>query len=110
MDFWINWTERFRSRPAPVTKEDLMSLLKVIIMKQNELAAQLNATAENVRKIETETRTLLTKVADLQAALENQDNVSPDLEAAAAALQAQVQVVDDLVPDAPAEPPVEPVQ
>ena len=44
---------------------------------------------------------------DLEAVIASMGtNVSPELEAAVAALKAQVQLVDDLVPDAPPADPV----
>lgn len=72
---------------------------------QSELSAQLKATTAKVEKIGTETRTLLTLVDDLKAALANQTGVTPELQAAADALDAQVAVVDELVPDLPTPPP-----
>lgn len=71
---------------------------------QNELAQQLTDLASQISKIGTETSATLQKVADLEAALSNQDNVSPELQAAFDALKQQVQKVDDLVPDAPVVP------
>lgn len=66
---------------------------------QQELATQLNEITAQVSKIGTETTALVQKVADLEAALANQSNVTPELQAAFDALKAQVTVVDDLVPD-----------
>ena len=76
---------------------------------QEQLVADLTALTAQVTKIGTETSTLLTKVADLEAALSASGAaVTPEVEAALAALKSQVQVVDDLVPDAPtAETPAE---
>lgn len=68
---------------------------------QSELAAQLTTVTAQVTKIGGETRTLLTKIQELTDALANQPGVTPELQAAADALAAQVAVVDDLVPDAP---------
>ena len=42
------------------------------------------------------------KIADLTVLVEQQGSLSPELDAALVALKTQVQVVDDLVPDAPA--------
>jgi len=72
---------------------------------QAQSAARVTALTAEVTKIGTETRTLLTKIDDLTALLNSgQVQTSPELQAAIDALQAQVQVVDDLVPDAPTPP------
>lgn len=67
---------------------------------QTELATAIEAVTANVAKVEGETRTLIAKVEELTAALAAAGNVTPEVEAALAALQAQVAVVDALVPDA----------
>lgn len=67
---------------------------------QEEMVGQLGQLTEQVSKIGAETTALVGKVADLEAALANQANVSPELQTAFDALKAQVQTVDDLVPDA----------
>jgi len=72
---------------------------------QTELTAQLTEIAVKVEKVGVETRTLLTKIEALQDALENQGNVTPELQAAADALAVQVEIVDNLVPDEPTPPP-----
>jgi hypothetical protein len=89
------------------TKHDLKELEKKIMATQAELTTQLAATTAKVTKIGTETRTLLDKITALQTAIDNMPagTVTPELQAAADALDAQVTVVDDLVPDAPAQPP-----
>ena len=69
-------------------------------MTQAELAAELTAVKEQVTKIGSETSALKQNVSDLEVALGNQTNVSPEVQAAFDALKAQVQTVDDLVPDA----------
>lgn len=71
---------------------------------QAELAVELAALTDQVTKVGDETRTLITKIADLTAALEMAGRVSPEVDAAVVALKAQVKVVDDLVPDPEAEP------
>ena len=67
---------------------------------QEEAAAQLAAVNEKIVKIGTETSTLLTKIAELQAALEAAGQVTPELQSAIEAVAAQAGVVDELVPDA----------
>jgi septal ring factor EnvC (AmiA/AmiB activator) len=76
---------------------------KKIIMTQAELAEQMNEQTAKITKIGTESTKTLEKVAELEEALNNQDNVSPELQAAFDNLKAQVTVVDDLIPDAPVE-------
>jgi len=80
---------------------------------QTELAASLEAaTAELanvsavVTKISGETQALLDRIAELQVAVENAGNLTPEVIAARDALQAQVeavkaavQAVDNQVPD-----------
>lgn len=71
---------------------------------QTELVTSLQTLTTQVAKIGTETAALQKTVADLETALGNQDNVSPELQSAFDALKVQVQTVDDLVPDAPTPP------
>ena len=71
-----------------------------IMATQAELAAQLTAATEKLKKIGSETTTLLTKVKDLTDIIAGGTiPVTPELQAAADALTAQAGVVDDLVPD-----------
>jgi len=76
---------------------------------QAELATRITAATAAIAKIGGETSALLDRVADLQAAIDAQGNVSPEVVDALAALEAQVRVVDDLVPDTEPEPPADPV-
>lgn len=69
---------------------------------QTQLAAQLTEVTEKIAKIGEETKTTLAKVSELETALANQENVSPELQTAFDNLKAQVTVVDELVPDASA--------
>jgi len=71
---------------------------------QAELAAQLNTVAAQVQKIGQESTKTLEKVQELEDALANQDDVSPELQAAFDGLKAQVQTVDDLVVDTTVPP------
>lgn len=68
-------------------------------MTQDELIAQLQSDSAQIIKIGTETRSLLDKV---QALLDQiaAGEVKPELAAAAADVQSQLNIVDDLVPDA----------
>lgn len=85
-------------------KLDLLLTETIHIMAtQKELAAAIDAANEKLKKIGTETTTLLGKIDDLQKQIAS-NPVSPELQAAVDALVAQAQVVDDLVPDAPVTP------
>lgn len=84
----------------------LTQLKGLIMSAQAQLAADILAVADKVAKVGNETRTLIAKVADLEAALAAAGDVSPEVTEAMTALHAQVAVVDELVPDAPAPQPV----
>lgn len=84
----------------------------------NLTAAQDMISAANKAKADAETallaatqtnNTLLTKVAELEAQLAAQDIVSPEVEAATAALKIQAQANDDLIADTPVQPPAPPL-
>lgn len=74
---------------------------------QAELVTQVQAIGTKLAKIEGETRSLLTKIDTVSAALAeaiaNANTVTPELQSAVDALNAQAGVVDDLVADP--EPP-----
>src|SRR5262245_805511 len=76
--------------------------LENIMATQEELAADLAAVTEQVSKIGTETSLLLVKVNELEDALAAAGGTTPEVDAAMAALKAQVNVVDEMVPDTPA--------
>ena len=80
--------------------DSAIHLLEQIMTTQNEIATTLDGVTAQIAKIGTETTSLLNRVDDLVAALAAAGNATPEVEAAVAALQAQAQVVDDLVPDA----------
>ena len=76
---------------------------KQIMATQKELVEQVNGLTGQIQKIGTETRSLITKIDELKEVINNQSEVSPELQAAVDNLQQQVIVVDELVPD-PTEP------
>jgi hypothetical protein len=78
----------------------VLRYLEKIMATQAELAASLDLVAVQVAKIGTETQGLKASIASLEAALAAAGGTSPEVDAALAALKAQVQVVDDLVVDA----------
>jgi ferritin-like protein len=76
----------------------VLQLLKEILTVATITKEEVEAVSTQVAKIGTETTITLQKVADLEAALAN--GIPQDVADAFAALKAQVQVVDDLIPDA----------
>lgn len=72
--------------------------LKQIMANQAQLAADLRSVKTQLDKIATESQALLDKISELEAELENQD-VTPELQAAFDAVKSQAQTIDDLVPD-----------
>jgi chromosome segregation ATPase len=78
--------------------EDILKILKLIKMEQSELAAQLTALQTQTEKAKAE---IISKIADLEGALDAADDVTPEVQAAFYALKASVQGVDDIVADAP---------
>lgn len=70
-----------------------------IMATQTEIAQQLRNSVITLNKIGTETDKLIQKVADLTAAVANQDNASDELTAAVKAVEDQLKSVDDKVPD-----------
>ena len=72
-------------------------------MNDAQLVAAINAAADRAEKIGDETRTLLTKITDLLEQLTDEE-ISEEAQAAITALEIQLNVVDELVPDAPVPP------
>jgi hypothetical protein len=79
----------------------LVTKVDTIMLTQTQLAATLTTLGGEIKKIGVETTTLLEKVTALTEAVANAGNTSPEVDAALADVQAQAQVVDDLVPDVP---------
>lgn len=77
---------------------------------QAEMAADMNLVSEQLTKVAGESKQTLDKVKELEDALSNQENVSPELQTAFDNLKAQVLVVDDLIPDAPTTEPTPPTE
>lgn len=63
-------------------------------MDQTQLAADLTALQAQTEKAKTE---VLAKIADLEIAITNAGNTTPEVDAALAALKTSVQGVDDIV-------------
>lgn len=79
--------------------------LNKIMGTQSELVSQLNDVSAKLDKVAAESQATLDAVAELKAVIASQGEVSPELQAAVDKVAAQVQKVDDLVPDAPAPLP-----
>lgn len=77
------------------------SKLDKIMSKTDQALADLEAIQTSLTKIGTETATSLQKITELEA-LAAENNVPDVVLAKIAEVKAQAQVVDDLVPDAPA--------
>jgi chromosome segregation ATPase len=79
----------------------ILTRLNKLMATQAELAQSLADVSAQVSKIGAESSATLAKVAELEAALAAAGNTSPEVDAALEALKAQVQLVDNLVADAP---------
>lgn len=69
-----------------------------------EHAAELKKVTEQFAKVGTEVSATLQKVKDLEAAVKAAGNTTPAVDEAMAALKAQAQATDDLIPDVPPNP------
>ncbi len=98
---------RWASRWIFATKSDVHKIL----MNQVQLAQELVLLKNQITKIGTETSATLQKAKDLEAIIQAGGEVSQEVKDALAALKAQAQLTDDLVPDASAPPtPESPAQ
>lgn len=86
-------------RPDQILAE-ILALKETIMATQAELSASLTEIAANVAKVGDETRALIAKIGELEAAIVTAGNTTPEVDAALQALRDQVAVVDALVPDA----------
>src|SRR5437879_1364217 len=92
-------------RETQIILNRIEQLEKTIMATQAEIAAQLRTQIDIINKIGVETDKSLQLIKDLQAAVNNQTNATPELIDAANALAAQLKIVDDKVPDAQPVPP-----
>ena len=104
----------------PAASSEILTALATIIRSQTAImktqaelvedlkavAAQQLKTATEISALKDASAVLQQKIANLETALQNAGNATPELEAAVAAVKAQAQTNDDLIPDLP--PPVEP--
>ncbi len=77
----------------------ILSHLHTIMSTQQELATQLRTVTAQLNKISTESTATLNKVTELQAIIDGGAPISDELQTAFDELKAQIQRVDDLVPD-----------
>ncbi len=89
---------------APL-RTSIHHLREHIMTTSAELAQGLSDLTAQVAKIGAESTATLQKVSDLEAAIAGAGGVDPSVQAAFDALKAQVQKVDDMVPDAAAPAP-----
>lgn len=98
MDIHIH--NHYYSDPKVLSEIKSINLkLATMAKTQAELAADMNVVTGQIAKIAGESKQTLEKVKQLEDALNNQENVSPELQSAFDSLKAQVLVVDDLIPD-----------
>jgi septal ring factor EnvC (AmiA/AmiB activator) len=102
----IQLIEQGRSRRRIARKHHFFTeILNSIFMNQAELAAQLQALKAQSDKSRGE---IVAKFETLEAAIANQGQTTPEVDAALADLKSSIQTTDDLIPDVPAEiPPTE---
>lgn len=80
----------------------IQNQLRRIMGTQTEVAEQITALKAQIEKVSTEVQG---KLQELETAINDQGDASPEVEAALAGLKTAVQGVDDLIPDAPAGQP-----
>lgn len=83
----------FKSHCLPTTNQDLKRLLIKIIMTQQEAATKIDTLTAKTDKVREE---VLEEIATLKGLI---GNVSPEVEASLARLEASVQTSDDVIPD-----------
>lgn len=83
------------------TSQLILTKLGTLMATQAELAASLAALSTQVSKIATESTTTLAKLAELEAAIAAGGETTPEVDAAMEGLRTQLQLVDELVTDAP---------
>lgn len=88
---WLRWPRK--------TLRELNLKLDIIMATQIELTAKINAATTQLQKISVESSATIAELKRVQDLLEQQSNVSPELQAAVDRLADQIQAVDDLTPD-----------
>jgi len=88
-----------------VTAWAYYNLREKLMSFQAEVTQEIMTVINHIAKVEFETRGLIEKIAALEEIIgQEPELISPELAAAIVALKAQVQVVDDLVPDPVVDP------
>jgi hypothetical protein len=106
MSFTVNVYHHFPVGADIATS--LNEIKELIMATEAEITGLLTAATTQLQKVAVESAATLQKVTDLETIIASMgSNVTPELQAAVDALRAQVQLVDDLVPDAAT--PVDPV-
>lgn len=102
----------FNKKDDKKKKLSIHEKLNIIMATQAELVADIKAATEQLKKVDGEVKTLQgsvdtlkTKVAELEAIIAQGGTIGQELVDAVAELKAQVQVVDDNVPDVVVPPP-----
>lgn len=106
---WINTSFNHEDQAAK-NRELLYSIfsqLNQINMNQEQLLTELNQLKDQVEKTRIE---VAGKISNLEEAIINAGNVTPEVETALQQLKASVQLVDDIVPDAVELPPAPPAE
>jgi predicted XRE-type DNA-binding protein len=96
---------RCTSRPGPVNHQDVVKLLKQIIMTQAELAAGLKTIQTQVGKVAKEQSdrfdALTAKIKELTDIINAGGDVTPEVTEALASVQTALNELDSTIPDAP---------
>ncbi len=93
----------------PVSRKDLKELLEKILMKQDQLAADLVALKAQVAKVGNEQGArfdaLTAKIAELEAVIAAGGDVTTEVTDALQGVKDALQGLDDTIPDPVPEPP-----
>ena len=83
------------------TQAEVVQTLKDALALQIKTAAEIDAVQAGVNELHV-------KIEELEEQIRNTENASDELIAAADAVKAQAQLVDDKIPDLPPPPPPDP--
>ncbi len=93
--------------PQQVDLTEITERLDLIMVKQTEVAASLEAAVAGLEKVAGEVTALKQEVADLNTVIENMDEADPALIAAADKITARVASLDAMNTDLPPATPTE---
>lgn len=101
--------ECFRSHSGIATKQDLKEMETRLLMNQAELAAGLKAIQTQVGKVAAEqakrSDELAAKIKQLEDIIAAGGDVTAEVTEALDGVKTALQALDDVIPDAPVEPP-----